>query len=518
MYIGPIAILYGVKGQLMGAQKIPKSDIKPEVKDLLEKADAEARFVLKEANTQAKQVLEKVNDQVEDIIEKANHQAEDLIDIATSNETSLLEKANLAEKDLLKKANDTEKTLLKKATDQARDLVNEAGVQANDLTNQADVQAKDLSNEEGQQAESLTNKADVEANDLSNDADLETKDAIKKAKDQAKNLVSVADVKAKNLVSEADVQAKDLVSEADVQAKDLVSEADLQAKDLVMKAEELAKNLIREAGLEAKDLVREAAIQTKNLVKEAAVQAKELVNVAAIQAKDLVREAATVYIENKITFLDTAVHELRNPANSISLVLQMVEKEIERGQPLNPALLKRLRPPVDRLIKLVVDLIDMSRLERKLVTLAPLKTNLVSLISQCLEEFRMQAPDCSFKFNQPKQVVEINIDPLRITQVITNLLDNAVKYATGPIEVTLEVMPRLIRVEVTDHGKGVPKEQQKLLFSAFHRGTSEATVKASGLGLGLSICREIIKLHQGTIGYVSDVKGNSFYFELPFEN
>jgi signal transduction histidine kinase len=238
--------------------------------------------------------------------------------------------------------------------------------------------------------------------------------------------------------------------------------------------------------------------------------------VAAVQAKDLVREAATHYIENKITFLDTAVHELRNPANSISLLLQFAEKQVARGQPLNPDFLKRFRPPIDRLIKLVVDLIDISRLERKLVALVPVKTNMVSLISQCLEEFRMQAPDCSFTFNQPDQVVEVNTDPIRINQVLTNLLDNAVKYAPGPIEVTLQIMPDLIRVEVTDHGPGVPEEQEKLLFSAFHRGTSEATVKASGLGLGLSICREIIKLHQGTIGYVSEEnKGNTFYFELP---
>lgn len=480
----------------MGAHKITKLHLTPEAKDLLEKADTEAKFVLKKADLQAKTMLENVNDQVEDIIEKANIQAKDLINKANSNEKNLLERATTTEKNLLKKANETEKSLLDKATIQAKELVN-----------QADVQANHLNNKVGHQAKNLTHKADVEAKVLNNDVDVQAKEKIKRAKGQAKDLLS-----------EADLRAKHLVSEADVQAKGLVSEADLQAKALVIKAEELAKNLVSEAGVQAKDLVREAAIQTKNLVREAALQAKDLVNVAAVQAKDLVREAAALYIENKIAFLDTAVHELRNPANSISLLLQLAEKEIERGKSLNPEFIKRFRSPIDRLIKLVVDLIDISRLERKLVTLVSVKTNMVSLISQCLEEFRMQAPECSFSFNQPDQAVEINIDAIRIHQVLTNLLDNAVKYAPGPIEVTLQVMPKLIRVEVTDHGTGVPEEQQKLLFTAFHRGTSEATSKASGLGLGLSICREILKLHQGTIGYVSEEdKGNSFYFELPYK-
>lgn len=229
------------------------------------------------------------------------------------------------------------------------------------------------------------------------------------------------------------------------------------------------------------------------------------------------REAEREVTVRKIKFLDIAAHELRNPIASISLLLQLCEKWTEKGQPIPLDVLARLRAPVDRLARLVVDLVEMSRLERGLLSLFPVKTDLASLISECVEEFKLRAPEHRFIFNKPDQTVEINLDPIRIGQVLANFLDNAIKYdGNSDIQVMLEVMPSVVRVSVTDHGPGIPEKEQSMLFTAFARGSSNATIRAGGLGLGLSICKGIMDLHQGAIGFVSKVgHGSTFYFDLP---
>jgi signal transduction histidine kinase len=110
------------------------------------------------------------------------------------------------------------------------------------------------------------------------------------------------------------------------------------------------------------------------------------------------------------------------------------------------------------------------------------------------------------------------IDPVKIYEVVSNLLDNAIKYSpeTSPIEMALENKSDTIRFSIRDHGPGLSEESKRKLFTAFERGAADE--KTSGLGLGLFICRGIIGLHKGLIG-VSTSKGNgsTFYFDLPKE-
>ena len=249
-------------------------------------------------------------------------------------------------------------------------------------------------------------------------------------------------------------------------------------------------------------------------------QIRSFHNLKLAAASEAASEAAAIVqdlADRKIKFLDIAAHELRNPIASISLMIQLCEKRIEKGQPLPLDVLARLRAPVDRLARLVVDLVEMSRLERGLLSLLPVKTDLASLISECVEEFKQRAPEHRFIFNKPDQTVEINLDPIRIGQVLVNFLDNAVKYdGNGDIQVMLEVMPSVVRVSVTDYGLGISEDEQSLLFTAFARGSSNATIRAGGLGLGLSICKGIMDLHKGAIGVRSKVgHGSTFYFDLP---
>lgn len=178
----------------------------------------------------------------------------------------------------------------------------------------------------------------------------------------------------------------------------------------------------------------------------------------------------------------------------------------------------RLHGQATRLSRLVIDLLDVSQLERGTLTLHCAHTDMISLVSSIVEEFSARTPKRRFVFTGPEQSVEINIDPLRINQVISNFLDNAIKYTPedSPIEVTLESLLNRIRVCVIDHGVGMPKEQQSELFKPFYRGRTDREERASGLGLGLFVCNEIIGLHGGTIGVVSkEGIGSTFYFEIP---
>ena len=231
----------------------------------------------------------------------------------------------------------------------------------------------------------------------------------------------------------------------------------------------------------------------------------------------IAQQIAEDLADKKTKFLDIAAHELRTPITSLSLLLQLALRQIEKGNTVNKDLITRLKEPTDRLKILIIDLLDMSRLERGLVKLGAIHTDIVSLIEKCVEDFRMLAPTRTFIFNKPDQTIELELDPVRINQVLSNLLDNAIKYTNaGDIEVTVEEKNNFVRVSVIDHGTCVSAEQQAVLFTAFSRGKSEATIRAGGLGLGLSICRGIIELHGGTIGLNSkEGHGCIFYFTLP---
>lgn len=456
-------------------------------------ANNQASELIARAISHAEELLKKANFQTITLINQANAQAEQLINTAHLNEKKLLLKADSTKEKLLKKAHSSENIRLKEANSVENDLINNATKSEKELTKDADLLARKV-------IKATPSNSTTSTNDL------------------AKDLVSEADLKAKALLDAAAIQAKDLVTEADEQAKTLVNNADDQARDLVSEADEQAKDLVREAAVQAKDLVKVAAFQAKDLISEAADQTKQLVREAANQARELITEAAKIYIENKMNFLNTAAHELRTPVTSMTFALELAEKQDSRGLPVTVKFLKQIRAPLERLSKLLSNLIEMSRMERKVILLDLKKTDLVTLIDECIGEFRTQNHDFIFQFYKPDQKIEIYLDPLRIHQVLSNIIENAIKYCgKDTIEISLQIFPEIARVELRDRGIGISKEQQSKLFLPFHRGTSDSIFVTSGLGLGLALCHEIIKLHKGKIGLAkTESQGCTFYFELPY--
>ena len=221
----------------------------------------------------------------------------------------------------------------------------------------------------------------------------------------------------------------------------------------------------------------------------------------------------------KSEFLNIAAHELKTPLTPLTALLQMARKQYDDKQPIVPEIWNRLADQVARLSTLVSDLLDVSRLESGNFPVNPRKFELNELIARCVQDFRDQAKQRKITFERSVIPLEIEADPTRIYEVVANLIDNAIKYTPthSPIEAKILPLPEnKVRVSITDHGQGISPAEREAMFTRFFRVTSDATIKHSGLGLGLYICRRILETHKGTIAVESELgKGSTFYFELP---
>lgn len=229
-----------------------------------------------------------------------------------------------------------------------------------------------------------------------------------------------------------------------------------------------------------------------------------------------VAEKATVL---RSRFLDIAAHELRTPVTAFNLILQIAQRKYELGQQIGADVLARLQMQGDRIARLVVDLLDVSRLERGVLQIKCESVDISKLIVNCMNENKLRYPNREIVFTQT-QPVTINIDPIRIYQVVSNLLDNACKYTPedSPIEISVKDEPHGVTVSVSDHGPGIPEVQKESLFTIFSRGSTELVERSGGLGLGLFICQSLVELHKGKIGVTSQLnQGSTFSFELPRE-
>ncbi|MHB8876756.1 MAG: sensor histidine kinase [Myxococcaceae bacterium] len=235
---------------------------------------------------------------------------------------------------------------------------------------------------------------------------------------------------------------------------------------------------------------------------------------ALTQAKERAETASRVMTD----FLAVASHELRTPLTTLRLIVDQCRQLEQRGQPIDTTrTLKRLDRATARLSRMVTDLLDLSRLEHGGLPLQKQPFDLGKLTSEVVADFRDQAPLRSITLKLPPGPVTLVGDPVRLGQVLGNLLDNAIKYTpeATPIEVELEVPEGAARVSVTDHGPGVPAERRPQLFTRFY-GVGGPGPRVSGMGIGLYLCRVIVSLHGGHIeADTEEGRGSRFWFTLP---
>lgn len=222
--------------------------------------------------------------------------------------------------------------------------------------------------------------------------------------------------------------------------------------------------------------------------------------------------------KQKDDFISVASHELRSPVTSIKSYSELIEDTlVAGGNEENIGLMRKLNQQIDRLVKLIRQLLDASNISVS-IRIKPENINLNQVIKDILATLRIGSAQERIIFNEG-QLPTLHADPQRIGQVIENLVTNALKYSPEDTKVivTTEDFLEGVKVSVRDFGPGIPNEYHQAIFERYYRVRDENLSYSQGLGLGLYISSEIIRQHFGTIGVSSNEhQGATFYFLLPY--
>ncbi|MCL4262975.1 MAG: GAF domain-containing protein [Anaerolineae bacterium] len=225
----------------------------------------------------------------------------------------------------------------------------------------------------------------------------------------------------------------------------------------------------------------------------------------------------------KSEFVSTVSHELRTPMTSIKGYADLMLMGAA-GQLTDPQIryLKVIKSNADRLHDLVNDLLNISRIETGKTTLDLRPLDIPQLIEQAVGHLhgRIQHEEkpMSVKTEIAPGLPLVNADQTRVTQILTNLVDNAFNYtpADGQIIIHARATEAHVYISISDNGIGISKENREKIFDRFFRAEDEAVQKVSGTGLGLAIVRSLIEMHGGYLQVESELgKGSTFTFNLP---
>jgi PAS domain S-box-containing protein len=221
----------------------------------------------------------------------------------------------------------------------------------------------------------------------------------------------------------------------------------------------------------------------------------------------------------KDEFLSVASHELRTPLTTIrgytQLLLQLLY-EIDPQE--RTAYLQSMLGEIDRMMGLISELLDVSRIQRNRLQVSLQDLDWVEFVRTLAAATALQHPERSIAFSSAVDELWIKADPQRMRQVIDNLMSNALKYSpeTSPVRVRVEAANRTLSTYVADEGIGIPADELPRLFERFHRARNVSSRYYGGLGLGLYISRAIIEAHGGTISVeTQEGRGSTFRIDIP---
>lgn len=229
-------------------------------------------------------------------------------------------------------------------------------------------------------------------------------------------------------------------------------------------------------------------------------------------------------INSRDEFLSIVSHELKTPLTSLKLQNQTAIRKIKKGSSSDLSddklaiLFDKNENQINRVIRLVDDMLDLTRIQSGKFSYNFVKCDLRDVILDVVDRFKDQFENAGSELiNKGQNSVIGFFDRDRIEQVIVNLLTNALKYGKGnAVVIMLETLNNVARLEVQDHGIGIKLEDFEVIFKKYERVISANEV--SGLGIGLFICREIVEAHGGTIWLESVVgEGSNFIAELPLD-
>lgn len=239
--------------------------------------------------------------------------------------------------------------------------------------------------------------------------------------------------------------------------------------------------------------------------------------IAALSAQDL-QASAEHTLEQQRNILTLVAHELRNPLTPISMIagrlVRVPSEELPRMQAL-------IEGQVQHMSRLVDDLLDVSRASTGKLRLDCRIVDMVQIIHQAIDVCSpvMTANHLHFTAELPECALAMNGDPVRLTQILGNLLGNAAKYTPPGGNVTLSVTAKddVLEISICDDGIGISAQALPFIFDPFVQDVHAVGFNGAGLGIGLTVVRELVEAHGGTVIGMSDGdgKGSTFIVTLP---
>ena len=228
--------------------------------------------------------------------------------------------------------------------------------------------------------------------------------------------------------------------------------------------------------------------------------------------------------EERRQFVSNVSHELRTPLTSVRSYLEALEEGVWKDENVAPQFIHVTLGETDRMIRMINDLLYLSRIDSGAQQLDLELVNFNELVDYALDRFDMMVNNQEKNYRIVREFTErdlwVEIDTDKIMQVIDNIMNNAIKYSPdgGKIEVHLMETHNNVVLSISDEGLGIPKKDLEKVFERFYRVDKARARQQGGTGLGLAISKEVMKAHQGQIWVESvEGKGSTFYISLPYE-
>lgn len=257
-----------------------------------------------------------------------------------------------------------------------------------------------------------------------------------------------------------------------------------------------------------------------------------LISISPLYSGDSVRGAVAVLRDKteehrldklRSDFIANVSHELRTPiamlqGYSEAIIDDVVSSEEERNE-----MIRIIYDESQRMGRLVTDLLDLARMESGNITLYKDLVPITPVFERITQKFVQAAKEKNIELTYSSsfdEYTQIRIDEDRIEQVLTNLIDNAIRHTqkNGTVQVIVDQQVTYARIQVKDNGAGIPKEDLEYVFERFYKADKARTRGKGGTGLGLAIAKNIVEAHKGRISVESEVDiGTNFIFYLPLE-
>lgn len=277
-------------------------------------------------------------------------------------------------------------------------------------------------------------------------------------------------------------------------------------------------------GSDIQDLFRREVALRDDLVLEVSaipIKLENEISGSLVVLHDITREKTVERMKSE--FVSIAAHQLRTPLSAIKWTMRMLlDGDLGQISPEQKELVEKTYLSNERMIALINDLLDVTRIEEGRYIYKPALTDLGSVIqfviNSCKENAQIR--QVKIEFQKPEKLPKVLVDVEKIKLAIQNYFDNALKYTPkgGIISISLKVVGKEIEFSIKDTGVGIPKDQQERIYTKFFRGANVVRMDTDGNGLGLFIVKNIIEAHGGRVWFESEEgKGSTFYFALPIK-